>query len=306
MRLRKEDANVFDSVSDDRLEWMERFVVWLNVWKSYNTQHDSGFLSKETFLALSHTVSTFVIMIRDLLSNGVLDYVLTGKFQTDQLESRFGHYRQLSGSNYLVSVADVLQSEKKLKVKRPVRRKAFDRLNYWLLFDKLLTKHVPLFIIKLLCFWYTHQTMFVRWGDTISTQFTVANGVKQGGVISPILFNVYMDDLSTALNSSGIGGYLGRAFINHLCYADDLCIITLSSSGMQQLLNICQSYAIKQQLLYNGSKSFTLCFKSKAITIKQPSFFLSELEIPMVEHCRYLGISSKIFNASRTFCLSME
>ena len=53
--------------------------------------------------------------------------------------------------------------------------------------------------------------MFVRWGDTISTQFTVANGVNQGGVISPILFHVYMDDLSTALNSSGIGGYLGPA-----------------------------------------------------------------------------------------------
>ena len=76
------------------------------------------------------------------------------------------------------------------------------------------------------------------------TQFTLANGVKQGGVISPILFNVYMDDLSTALNSSGIGGYLGPAFLNHLCHADDLCVITLSSSGMQQLLNICQSYAI--------------------------------------------------------------
>ena len=133
--------------------------------------------------------------------------------------------------------------------------KAFDRLNYW-----LLKKHVPLFIIKLLCFWYTHQTMSVHWGDTVSTQFTVANGVKQGGIISPILFNVYMNDLSAALNSSGIGGYLGPAFLNHLCYADDLCIITLSSSGMQQLLNTCQSYAIKQQLLYNGFKSFTLCF----------------------------------------------
>ena len=141
--------------------------------------------------------------------------------------------------------------------------KAFDRLNYWLLFDKLLKKPVPLLIIKLLCFWYTHQTMFVRWGDTISTQFTVANGVRQGRVISPILFN----DLSTALNSSGIGGYLGPTFLDHLCYADDLYIITLSSSGMQQLLNICQSYAIKQQLLYNGSKSFTLCFKNKAIKI---------------------------------------
>ena len=106
--------------------------------------------------------------------------------------------------------------------------------------------------------------MFVRWGDTISTQFTVANGVKQGGVISPILFNVYMDDLSTALNSSSIGGYLGRAFLNHLCYADDLCIITLSSSGMQQLLNICQSYAIKQQLLYNGFKIIYLMFQKQS------------------------------------------
>ena len=47
--------------------------------------------------------------------------------------------------------------------------------------------------------------MFVRWGATTSTLFTVANGVKQGGIISPILFNVYMDDLSIALNSSGIG-----------------------------------------------------------------------------------------------------
>ena len=63
--------------------------------------------------------------------------------------------------------------------------------------------------------------MEVRWGTTISTQFTVANGVKQGGIISPILFNMYMDDLSIALNNSGIGGYLGDAFLSHLCYADD-------------------------------------------------------------------------------------
>ena len=59
-----------------------------------------------------------------------------------------------------------------------------------------------------------------------------------------------MDDLSIALNNSGIGGYLGDAFLNHLCYADDICLISLSSSGMQQLLNICQNYATNHQLLY--------------------------------------------------------
>ena len=118
--------------------------------------------------------------------------------------------------------------------------------------------------------------MFVRWGNTISTHFTVANGVKQGGVMSPILFNIYMDKLGVALNSSGIGGYVGNVFLNHLCIADDLCLISLSSTRMQQLLNICQNYAIDHQLhvLYNGSKSYSLCFKSKSIKITQPLFFL--------------------------------
>ena len=41
-----------------------------------------------------------------------------------------------------------------------------------------------------------------------------------------------MDDLSVALNNSGIGGYLGDAFLNHLCYADDICLISLSSDNV--------------------------------------------------------------------------
>ena len=98
--------------------------------------------------------------------------------------------------------------------------------------------------------------MFVRWGNTIFTHFTVANGVKQGGVISPILFNIYIDKLCITLNRSGIGGYFQEIFfLKHLCYADDLCLISLSSTRMQQLLKICQNYAMDHQLLYNGSKS---------------------------------------------------
>ena len=58
--------------------------------------------------------------------------------------------------------------------------------------------------------------MFVRWGNTCSTSFCVTNGVKQGGIISPMLFNLYMDDLSLKLKCSGIGGYIGTSSINHL------------------------------------------------------------------------------------------
>ena len=57
----------------------------------------------------------------------------------------------------------------------------------------------------------------------------------QGGILSPALFNIYMDGLSTSLNSSYIGGHIGGNRLNHLCYADDMCLISLSSAGVQRL-----------------------------------------------------------------------
>ena len=126
--------------------------------------------------------------------------------------------------------------------------KAFDRVNFLLLFQKLLSRNVPLFIIRILAMWYTHQKMCIRWSNAISPSFTVSNGVKQGGNISPILFNVYMDGLSVLLNSSNIGGQIVHTFLNHLCYADDLCLIRLSSASMQKLLNLCSKYVVDHSL----------------------------------------------------------
>ena len=116
--------------------------------------------------------------------------------------------------------------------------------------------------------------MHVRWGTTTTTPFLVTNGVKQGGIIWPMLFNVYMDDLSIKLNQSGIGGVIGGHLINYLCYADDLCLIT---------------YATEHLLTYNGSKSYSLCFKPKHIKLYAPCFYLNKLEIPKVDQCKYLG-----------------
>ena len=62
-------------------------------------------------------MDTFVPLFTELFEQYELHYILTGKFQTDNLEAHFGLYRMLSGSNYLVSVIKVLQSEKTLKLK---------------------------------------------------------------------------------------------------------------------------------------------------------------------------------------------
>ena len=59
-----------------------------------------------------------------------------------------------------------------------------------------------------------------------------------------------MDQLREKLNASNIGGDIGGKLVNHLCYADDISLISLSSVGMQQLLSICDIYAKEHDLLY--------------------------------------------------------
>ena len=55
---------------------------------------------------------------------------------------------------------------------------------------KLLNRGVPIYLVKVLCYWYQHQSMYVKWGSTLFSKFQVTNGVRQGGVFSPLLFNV--------------------------------------------------------------------------------------------------------------------
>ena len=73
-----------------------------------------------------------------------------------------------------------------------------------------------------------------------------------------------MDDLSVALNNSGIGGYLGDAFLNHLCYADDICLISVSSDNVVRyyiVYSMCEFVTfvcilIFVDLCYNENNSF--------------------------------------------------
>ena len=115
--------------------------------------------------------------------------------------------------------------------------KAFDRVNHSLLFDKLCARGVPFYLIRLLVYWYEHQLMCVRWGGVYSSSSTVTNGVRQGGILSPYLFNVYVDDLSVKLNSCHVGCYYSGGCINHLMYADDLVIMSPSVAGLYKLAN---------------------------------------------------------------------
>jgi len=76
-------------------------------------------------------------------------------------------------------------------------------------------------------------------GYQLLIPFTVTNGVRQGRVLSPHLFAVYLDELSIQLGSARVGCTMGNMVVNHLMFADDVCVFSPSISGLQCLLNIC-------------------------------------------------------------------
>ena len=84
-------------------------------------------------------------------------------------------------------------------------KKAFDRVNHWTLAKKLLDRNAPLSIVKLCFFWYREQEFMVRWGNSLSMTYRCPNGIWQGGQLSPLLYNVYTDDLDHHLQAIGVG-----------------------------------------------------------------------------------------------------
>ena len=106
--------------------------------------------------------------------------------------------------------------------------KAFDRVNHYLLFQKLIVRNVSMCFVRFLVYWYTQQSMQIRWGRCYFSLFLVTNGVRQGSILSPYFFAVYIDDLSKELNKIKVGCLIGKSLLNHLLFADDLCVFALA------------------------------------------------------------------------------
>ena len=71
--------------------------------------------------------------------------------------------------------------------------------------------------------------------------FHVSNGVQQGGVLSPILFTVYIDELLQRLQNLGVGCQWEGLFVGCLCYADDLALLAPSAGALRKMLQVCSN-----------------------------------------------------------------
>ena len=128
---------------------------------------------------------------------------------------------------------------------------------------------------------YTNQECSVRWGSEHSDYFNVSNRLKQGGLVSPILFSCYIDKLFSQLENSGIGCHVGASYSGAIGYADDIALVAPSLQSLRKMFCICEQYAKTHSITINPNKSKLLCYNVDR-TVDIPPIYLNGEVIPSV------------------------
>ncbi|XP_075987821.1 uncharacterized protein LOC142984239 [Anticarsia gemmatalis] len=124
----------------------------------------------------------------------------------------------------------------------------------------------------------------------MSNEYRLECGVRQGGLSSPRLFNLYVNRLICELSNTNVGCFIDGQCVNNISYADDMVLLSPSISALRRLLNICEDYAVAHGLRYNATKSELLIFKSNNKTYEPvPSVTLGGVQLKRVTRFKYLG-----------------
>ena len=182
--------------------------------------------------------------------------------------------------------------------------KAFDKINHFALFLKLLKRGLPKQFIAILICWYSKLSSRVKWGDSFSKRIFLTSGVRQGGVLSPFLFNVLVDDVLDVLGTTKRGCYMKWICMNSFMYADDLIILAISLSDLEYLLNLCVGVFKTLGMEINTKK--TSCIRiGPRHNVSISNVFLNGQILLWNQELNYLGIvlcSAKKFTVNQQKC----
>ena len=172
--------------------------------------------------------------------------------------------------------------------------KAFDTVQHSHLFRKLLRQGLPAVIVRYILVSYNNQKANVQWNGEESPYFSIGNGVKQGAILSAILYCVYTNGIFQEMRKAKVGCFIGRNYVGVLGYADDLYLLSPSIDGLQEMLTVCENYANDHNLKFstdpNPNKSKTKCMAYLLKERELPSLMLCGNKLPWVKSGKHLGM----------------
>ena len=179
--------------------------------------------------------------------------------------------------------------------------KAFDRINHYGLFIKLMNRHVPILILRIIESWLTRCCTCVKWNSRTSHFFKLETGTRQGGVLSPVLFNIYIDDIIDVIAKSEGGCHFRNISYAILIYADDILLLAPTVNSLQLLVDLCCKELSFLDMQINFKKSVCMRIGPRFKYDCAKIVVSGNHELCWVQHCRYLGVdieSASVFKCS--------
>ena len=167
--------------------------------------------------------------------------------------------------------------------------KFFDKINRHIMFYKLLKYGITGNIYHLIKSVYNNTTYKIKIGDSVSPTFTATNGLKQGCCMSPILSNIFQNDLHEIFDNDCDPITIGDAVLNSISWADDLILLSTSKDGLQRCLSKLSSYCKKWGLEVNVDKTKTMVFSNKFDSTA--TFYYNGTALKNVKTMLYLGFN---------------
>jgi len=168
--------------------------------------------------------------------------------------------------------------------------KAFDKMNHYALLNKLMDRKFPNEILNILQQWFSVSFTCVKWMGYVSHFFSLSAGVRQGGVLSPFLFAIFVDSLVDKVRATGVGCYFKSACVSVLLYADDILLISPSVTALQILLNACAEELSQLDMRVNVNKSLCIRFGRRYNVDCACPLLSNDEPLKWVNQCRYLGV----------------
>jgi hypothetical protein len=172
---------------------------------------------------------------------------------------------------------------------------AFDKCWFSVLFKRA-AERLPTVVVRALAFVYTKQFAWVKWGTARSTLFDIANGTRQGSVLSPTLFSLYVQDLLDQLKQLGVGCHVRSLFCGAVAWADDFVLLAPSYTAMKLMLETASAFADQVGLVFSShpiaskskSKAIHMVGKVKGLA-KPKELLLAGKPLPWVAQATHLG-----------------